>query len=408
MGRLAWLLLVLGLMTGCASVPPQRAETPLLILVSIDGFRADYLDRGVTPNLKRLADTGATGPMRPSFPSLTFPNHYTLVTGLRPDKHGIVNNTMRDTAKPGVTFRMSNPDAVQDEFWWAGGKPVWISAEAQGMKAATLFWPGSEAPQGGVRPSYWLPFNDDMPHGDRITQVMSWIDLPAGQRPGFITLYFSDVDHAGHDFGPDAPEVDTAMAVVDASIGQLLDGLKARGLDGKVNIIIVSDHGMAKHRPETFIKLADLLPPDSADMMGGQVAGFNPKPGREAEVEAALLKPHDHMTCWRKADIPARFRYGHHSRVPAIICLADVGSFIVAPSKDGWMPKLQGGSHGYDPAAVEMQALFVANGPGIKPGVKLKTFDNVDVYSLEMELLDLRPEASDGRLGTFRPALRRH
>ncbi|ESQ92066.1 nucleotide diphosphatase [Asticcacaulis sp. AC460] len=400
------LVLIFLMVTGCASVPQHRTETPLLILVSIDGFRADYLERGVTPNLKRLAETGASGPMRPSFPSLTYPNHYTLVTGLRPDHHGVVNNTMRDDGQPGVTFRMANRAAVEDAFWWAGGKPVWVSAEEQGMHAATLFWPGSEAPNHGVRPSYWFTYNEDLPLPERVSTILGWVDLPPEQRPGFMTLYYSDVDHAGHDFGPDSPEVDAALARVDASIGALLDGLKARGLEGKVHVIIVSDHGMAKHRPETFVKLADLLPPDSADMLGGQVAGFNPKPGHEAEVEAILLRPHDHMTCWRKAKMPVRFRYGRHPRVPKINCLADVGGYIVAPSGDGWMPKPEGGSHGYDPDAVEMRAIFIASGPGIKPGVKLKLFDNVDVYSLEMALLDLKPEASDGTLRTFRPALR--
>ncbi|EGF90120.1 phosphodiesterase I/nucleotide pyrophosphatase beta [Asticcacaulis biprosthecium C19] len=406
MPRLFSLILAVLTLAGCASVPQGRGEPPLLVLVSIDGFRADYLERGVTPNLNHLAQTGATGPMRPSFPSLTFPNHYTLVTGLRPDRHGVVNNTMRDEGRPGVTFKMSNKEAVTDAFWWAGGKPVWTSAEEQGVKAATLFWPGSEAPNSGRRPSYWLPFNDDMPLIERITQVMTWIDLPAAQRPGFITLYYSDLDHAGHDFGPDSHEVDSALATVDTSIGQLLDGLKARGLDGKVNIIIVADHGMAKHRPETFVKLAELLPPDSTDVLGGQVAGFTPKPGREAEVEAILLRPHDHMTCWRKADIPKRFRYGRHPRVPNINCLADVGGYIVAPSTNGWMPKPQGGSHGYDPEAIEMRALFIANGPDIKPGVVLEVFDNVDVYSLQMRLLGLKAQPGDGTVATFRRALR--
>lgn len=407
-----WLLMILLVMLipACTTVPEPVAlhtpKRPLMILVSIDGFRADYLDRGVTPNLKRLADVGAMGAMRPSFPSITFPNHYTLVTGLRPDQHGIVANTMRDETKPGVTFRMSNQEAVQDPFWWAGGKPFWTSAEEQGIKTATLFWPGSEAPHGGVRPSYWLPFNDEMPHEDRIQQVMDWIDLSVARRPGAITLYYSDVDHAGHDFGPDSPEVNAAAAKVDASIGQLLDGLKTRGLDGQVNVVIVSDHGMAKHRPEAFVKLADLLPPDSADMMGGQVAGFNPKPGREAEVEAILLREHDHMQCWRKQDVPTRFAYGRHPRVPKIVCLAEPGGYIITPSNDNWMPKPQGGSHGYDPDHVDMRALFIAAGPDIQPGLKLDLFDNVHVYALEMALLGLTPEPGTADLQPLRAALK--
>ena len=402
----AVLIVALGL-SGCASMPVQEAaKPPLLILVSIDGFRADYLQRGETPNLKMLADGGATGGMRPSFPSLTFPNHYTLVTGQRPDRNGIVANTMRDDRKPGVTFKMSNSDAVQDEFWWDGAKPVWTSAEEQGVKAAALFWPGSEAAHKGVRPTYWLPYQEDMPHAERIAQVMRWIDLPEAERPGLITMYFSDVDHAGHDHGPESPEVDAAIAKVDAAIGDLLGGLKARGLDGKVNIVIVSDHGMAKHKPEKFVRLADMVPADSADILGGQVAGFNPKPGHEAEVAKILLTPRPNMQCWSKDKIPARFHYGKHRRVPKIICLADVGGYLVAPSNDGWMPKPEGGSHGYDPAVIEMRAIFIANGPDIRRGVTLPVFDNVDVYSLETRLLRLKPERGDGSLTSLKPALK--
>jgi len=397
----------------CSHVPaaPPVAEAapqgPKLILISIDGFRADYLKEGITPNLQALADTGASAAMRPSFPSLTFPNHYTLVTGLRPDHHGIVNNTMRDPQKPGVTFKLSNREAVADEFWWDDARPLWVTAQAQGVKVATLFWPGSEAVNHGVRPAYWLPYDEAMPDEARVKQVLHWIDLPAADRPGAITLYYSQVDHQGHDFGPGSPEVDAALREVDASIGQLVDGLKTRGLYGKTNIIIVADHGMAKHRPETFVRLADMLPADSYDLVtGGQVAGLYAKPGHEAEVDQALItnKP-AHMQCWHKAKIPARFQYGHHRRVPEITCLADVGGYIIGPSTDNWMPKPEGGSHGYDPSAPEMQALFIANGPAIRPGVKLAPFDNVDVYSLETKLLGIKGEQNEGKLGPLKPAL---
>ncbi|MFT4077294.1 MAG: ectonucleotide pyrophosphatase/phosphodiesterase [Asticcacaulis sp.] len=397
----------------CSHVPTAApvAETalpgPKLILISIDGFRADYLKEGITPNLQALADGGASAAMRPSFPSLTFPNHYALVTGLRPDHHGIVNNTMRDPQKPGVTFKLSNKEAVADEFWWDDGKPLWETAQAQGVKVATMFWPGSDAAIHGVRPTYWLPYNEQLSSADRVKQVLDWVDLPAGDRPGAITLYYSDVDHQGHDFGPGSPEVDAALRDVDASIGQLVDGLKARGLFGKVNLVIVADHGMAKHNPERFIRLADILPADSYDLVtGGQVAGLNPKPGYEVEVDKALIETkHDYMQCWHKAKIPARFHYGHHRRVPEITCLAAVGGYIVSPSSDNWMPKPQGGSHGYDPAAPEMQALFIANGPAIRRGVKLAPFDNVDVYSLETKLLGIKGEPNDGKLGPLKPAL---
>ncbi|OYW83331.1 MAG: alkaline phosphatase family protein [Asticcacaulis sp. 32-58-5] len=409
-GIIAAIMLGLG---ACASMPepsppPAKvvSEKPApLILISIDGFRADYLDRGVTPNLKALADGGSRAAMRPSFPSLTFPNHYTLVTGLRPDHHGLIGNTMRDPRKPDVTFRLSNRDAVTDRFWWDGGKPFWITAQERGLKVATMFWPGSEADIRGVRPTYWMTYNEEMPHPERITQVMSWLDMPVSERPDAITLYYSTVDHEGHDFGPDSPQVNAALADVDQSVGQLLDGLKTRGITA--NIVIVSDHGMAKHKPDTFVRIADILPEGSYDLVaGGQVITLDPKPGHEAQIDDILIrnKP-DHMTCWRKGKIPARYHFGKHIRVRSIVCMADVGSYIIAPSRDNWTPKPEGGSHGYDPYDLQMQAVFIANGPAFKSGMWLKTFDNVDVYGLLMRVLDLKPEPYDGTVRVFRPAL---
>ena len=180
------------------ALPAAAAERPLTILISIDGFRADYIDRARTPMISRLAKDGAQAAMRPSFPSKTFPNHYTLVTGLRPDRNGIVENNMEDPAIPGVTFRMSNHEAVVDRRWWDQGEPIWVAAERGGIKSATMFWPGSEAPIRGVRPSYWMPYNHDMPSEARVDQVLSWLDLAADRRPGFVTLYFDIVDGAGH------------------------------------------------------------------------------------------------------------------------------------------------------------------------------------------------------------------
>jgi predicted AlkP superfamily pyrophosphatase or phosphodiesterase len=198
------------------------AAAPLTVLVSIDGFRADYLDRGVTPVLSGLAAQGARGAMRPSFPSKTFPNHYTLVTGLRPDHHGIVENNMEDPAIPGVTFKMSNLAAVADRRWWDGGEPIWVTAERAGIRSATMYWPGSEAEIHGVRPSLWLHFDQNRLSPARVDQTLAWLDLPAEQRPQFVTLYFDEVDTAGHWFGPDSAEVNAAAGRVDQALGRLV------------------------------------------------------------------------------------------------------------------------------------------------------------------------------------------
>ncbi len=411
LGAIALIMMGLG---ACVSKPQALVATveaviekpAPLILISIDGFRADYLDRGITPNLKALADSGARAAMRPSFPSLTFPNHYTLVTGLRPDHHGIIGNTMRDPRRPDERFRLANREAVIDRFWWDDGKPFWVSAQARGLKVAAMFWPGSEADIHGVRPTYWMTYDEEMPHPTRVAQVLNWLDMPVAERPDAISLYYSSVDHEGHDYGPDSPEVNAALADVDQSVGQLIDGLKSRGITA--NIVIVSDHGMAKHQPETFVRIADILPNDSYDLVaGGQVVMLDPKPGHEGEVNRILIRNKPaHMTCWPKGKIPARYHFGKHIRVRKIVCMADVGGYIVAPSRDNWMPKPEGGSHGYDPYDPHMQAVFIASGPAFKSGVRLNTFDNVDVYGLIMALLDLKPEPYDGTTRPFRPALK--
>lgn len=408
--RLIALLLALtvsGLgLTSCATTtttPATQAavERPVVILVSIDGFRPDYLARGETPVLSRLAAEGATGPMEPSFPSKTFPNHYTIVTGLRPDHHGIVNNNMVDPAIPGVAFSLGNAAAVTDRRWWDDGEPIWVTAENAGLTSAAMFWPGSEADVRGVRPSLYAKFDQGMPGDARVDQLLAWLDLPRdgakGQRrPDIATLYFDIVDTAGHRFGPQSPEVDAALVSVDASMARLLAGLEARGLRDKAVLIIVSDHGMAATSPERVARLGPLASSrETADVLyTGPIASVEPVAGHEAKVEAEVLAPHDHMQCWRKADIPARFAFGTHRRVPSLFCLAEDGWEIL--KADAVFRGQGGGDHGYDNAAPDMQAIFIANGPGVRRGARITGLRNVDVHALLGRLLNIPVPADDG------------
>ncbi len=385
--------------------PALAGDRPLVILVSMDGFRADYLDRGLTPNLSRLAAEGARGVVRPSFPSKTFPNHYTLVTGLRPDRHGIVDNNMRDPRIPGAIFKMSDKAVVNDPRWWNGAIPLWVSAERVGLKTAPMFWPGSEVEIQGVRPTYWLAFDQVMTGETRVDQLLAWLDLPDADRPAFLTLYFDETDTAGHHDGPESPGLNAAVAHTDAMIGRLTAGLQARGL--AADLVITSDHGMAATSPERAIYLEDILPPEAGERLGmGPFMTMTPAPGRESEVEKALLTPHKHMTCWRKGQIPARFHYGRHRRVPPFFCLAQTGWEITTRAWVAQRP-IGGGNHGYDPSAPEMAAVFVAHGPNIRRGVRLRAVDNVDVYPLVARLLGVRPEKSDGKLSGLDRALDR-
>lgn len=408
-------ILALGLtllLAACAGkTPPPAAPGAAIsapanpvILISVDGLRADYLQRGITPNITALAARGVTtSAMRPSFPSLTFPNHYTLVTGMRPDRHGVVNNNMED-AQLG-RFAMSIREAVEDGRWWSDAEPIWVTAERAGIPTATMFWPGSEAAVRGVRPRNWLPFDGKMPESKRVDQVLAWLDIKP--RAGFATLYFDTVDHEGHGFGPDSAEVNKAMADVDRQVGRLLEGLQARGIDA--NIVLVADHGMAQVSDDRRIFLDALVDVAKLKLVaGGAVAGINPLPGQEAAVRSALVKAHPHMNCWDKANIPAALHYGRHPRVPAIICAAEAGWMIwlSPPRPDQQMRGSLGGMHGYDPAHPSMAGAFVAAGPAFRSGVVLPAFDNVDVHPMLLRLMGLPAMETDGNARTLAPALR--
>ncbi len=377
------------------AVPEARPLAPLTILVSIDGFRADYLQRGATPTLSALAESGARAAMRPSFPSVTFPNHYTLVTGLHPDRHGIVGNAFVDPALG--RFSMARKETP----WWDQAEPVWVTAEKAGLTTGTMFWPGSETEIRGVRPTHWREFDQGLSGEARVDQILAWLDGP--RPPAFATLYFDIVDSAGHRHGPDAPETTAAAAEVDAALARLLQGLEARGLRDRTHLVIVADHGMAATDPSRVVWLDDLVDPAALEIIyAGAAAFLEPVAGREAEVEAALARRHPHAECWTRATIPARLALGRNPRVSAIVCAADAGWLIATRARPGTRP---GGAHGYDPAAPEMAALFIAHGPAIRPGVTLGDLDSVDVHPLLGRLLGIAVPAGDGRPEDTLPAM---
>ena len=398
------------LLAACATVqapPAGQADVghPVL-LVSIDGLRTDALGGGTMPTLDAVAAAGVHADwMNPSYPTLTFPNHYTLVTGLRPDHHGIVNNTMLDPELG--RFSLRNRDAVTDARWW-GGKPAWVTLQEHGGRAATMFWPGSEAPIAGQYPHDWLPFDASVTANERVDQVLAWLDRAPAQRPQLLTLYFDEVDHEEHSWGPGSVQALNAQANVDAALARLLSGLAARDMRDDVDLILVSDHGMAAVPPGQREYLDDWLAAkgltiDAVDVVtGGSSMGVNPAEGADpAAVEAALAGRHAHGECWRKQDLPARWHYGSHPRVPAIVCQADVGWLLWVRRPDQKTGTHNTGAHGYAPELPEMRAVFVADGPSFRDGVRMPAFDNVDVYPLLMRLLDVPAEPNDGNPHTF-------
>ncbi|WP_313425798.1 ectonucleotide pyrophosphatase/phosphodiesterase [Stenotrophomonas rhizophila] len=403
-------------LTSCASVPfdsptagrvpvAAAATTPKLLLVSIDGLRADMLDRGITPNLSRLVDGGVRARwMTPSYPSLTFPNHYTIVTGLRPDHHGIIHNSMHEDALG--SFRLSKREAVTDARWW-GGEPIWVGAEKAGVRTATWSWPGSEAAIQGIRPSQWRTYDASVPLPDRVDQVLGWVGQTDGDAPRLVTLYMEQVDHAGHDHGPDSPEYAAAIGEVDQAIGRLLDGLQSRGLENSTNVIVVSDHGMASVPDGQTIAIEDMVDPTIAtDVSMGQSVGFAPLPGKRREAEKALLGAHAQYDCWTRQTLPARWHYGSNPRIPPIVCQMHEGWNAFSRASVAKRTPGTRGSHGYDNALPSMRAVFIARGPSFNQGQTIAGFDNVDVYPLLARLLGIPAAPNDGDAERLLPALR--
>jgi predicted AlkP superfamily pyrophosphatase or phosphodiesterase len=408
LAAIAALLALVLVSTSCSTRPP-RAETPpaarSLLLVSLDGVHPDFLARCGTPSLDRLAREGVRAEaMIPSYPSLTFPNHYTLVTGLRPDRHGIVHNTMRDEALG--RFTLNNRAAVGDGRWW-GGEPLWVGAERAGLATATLSWPGSEAEIRGVRPTRWFEFDADRPIAERVDTVAGWLTGPPTARPRFATLYFEHADSAAHAHGPHAPEVCESLRTIDAAIGDLVARLDAAGTLDETDIVVVSDHGMAEVPDGNVLATEDMVDPDIAELvMAGQVVGFLPRPGRERDAERALLGRHGQYECWRREELPARWHYGSHPRVPPIVCQMDKGWDALPRAYLDRRPAGTRGSHGFDPADPEMHAIFIARGPSFRQGLVIPPFENVDVYPLLARLLGIEPAPNDGNPETLLPVLR--
>jgi predicted AlkP superfamily pyrophosphatase or phosphodiesterase len=401
------------LVAGCAHRAPIESAakprpTPLL-LIGIDGFRPDYLALPEARVLRGLAERGVlAAAMQPAYPSLTFPNYYTLVTGLHPDRHGIVNNSMRDPSLG--NFAMHLRAAVADGRWW-GGEPVWITARRNGLRTATLFWPGTEANVQGQHPDDWLPYDGAMSGAHRVQQVLDWLGRPEPMRPDFMTLYFEHVDSVGHDTGPDSPALRRAVAAVDSALGMLLTGIEHAGWADRINLVIVSDHGMIGIDEDRPILLEELVDPRSFELISfGASAGIEPRRGRRAEVEAALLRKHAHMRCFRPGEFPPHWHFGQHPRVPSITCQAEP-PYVIATRRvleaPGRRPKR--GGHGYDPELPEMQSLFLAQGPGFVAGAQVQRVRAVDVYALLCRLLGIAPAEHQGDPGAFdallKPAL---
>ena len=387
--------------------PPNTAAQQAkhyVVLVSLDGLRYDYPRRYGAPHLLQLGFKGASAPegMFPAYPSLTFPNHISIVTGLYPEHHGIVANSFWDPERE-QTYVYTKTESNSDGSWYSG-TPLWVLAEQQGMRSACLFWPGSEAEIQGKRPSYYLHFDEKLDDEKRVDQVVAWLKLPPELRPHFITLYYSNVDHAGHNYGPDSDEVRAAVHHVDAMVGDLVT--KIAPLHLPVDFVVVADHGMVTLQggPVTLSDFADLSD------FHTEGALLYPKPETDVQetYEEFLAHPDPRFKVYRRADMPAYLHFDANPRGGDPVIVPN-GPFTlrahVSSSDEG--AKNHRGGHGFNPRTMpEMKAIFFAGGPDVRSGVQLKPFENVNIYPFIAEILGLKAPVVDGTLEILRPALK--
>ncbi|AXJ02383.1 putative pyrophosphatase or phosphodiesterase, AlkP superfamily [Cyclonatronum proteinivorum] len=396
-------LMLTWVLTGCNE---KETEPNTLLLVSIDGLKPSYLERTHTPTLDSLITKGVLAEsMIPVFPTSTFPNHYSLVTGLYTENTGVISNTMFDE-EIGRFFRLSDRSAVGDGRWY-GGEPLWVTAEKQNTRTATMFWPGSEAEIKGIRPTRWSVFDNSVTYEMRADSVLTWLALEDETRPDFITLYFSRVDSRGHSHGPYHEETMEALTYVDGILNTIMNGIRGIGLEDQVNILITSDHGMIDLSEDRLVFLDDIIDLDTVNVINwSPVVMLQPTEGNTELVYNQLKAAEDNFRVFMREDLPERWRFGGHHRVPDVVAVADLGWTITSRSffeRRG----ILAGTHGFDNAYPDMHAFFLASGPDFHEGKVIEPFSVVHIYELMAHLLNLEPAENDGDLSVLLPIVNR-
>lgn len=387
---------------------------PYVILISFDGFRADYTERFDLPNFKKFIKEGAASEgLIPSFPSKTFPNHYTLVTGLYPGNHGLVDNSFFDPARK-KPYGMRIREAVTDPYYY-GGVPLWRLAKEQGVRSASYFWVGSELKAEGLHPDYYYDYDQSVPFDKRVDQVITWLGLPEKERPHMITLYFSSPDYEAHRYGPWAEETKQTVLSMDSLLGNLMQRVDSTKLP--VNVVIVSDHGMSEltEASETYIFLDELVTTREGSVTvsngGTQAHLYAASPAKKDSLYTLLKSKEKDFTVIRREDFPTQWHYAH-PRSGDLMIVAKPGKYIVTGDPVKFRQQMnvgaKFGAHGYDPDQVkDMHGIFYAKGPNIKPGSKVKAFRNIHVYPLIAEILQLRIPPVDGQLKELKSIYRK-
>lgn len=401
------LFAVLLITVGCTTQQAgndQAADQPKVLLISIDGFINEYVDRNETPNLDQFIDDGVVAEyMIPAFPTKTFPNHWTLVTGLYVENHGIITNSFYDYELE-ARFSYGPQGTPNDERWW-GGEPIWVTAEKQGLTAATFFWPGSEATINGVQSTKWVQYDGGVPDSTRIDSLIAWMDPAGDVQADFGTLYFSEVDSRGHAFGKNSAEVDEAVIDIDGLLGYLQKKVKEVGLNQSLNIILLSDHGMSDLSEERVIFLEELINLNDVEVMDWTPVGLiKPKEGKKDEVYKTLKENEENYTVYLKEDMPERYHFKNHYRIPEIIMIADPG-YTITNQSFFETRGLLAAQHGFDNRSASMRTFFAAKGPAFKKDERVAPFESVHVYELMSHILNLEPAPNDGSIDSINHVL---
>ena len=397
----------IALVTLLAACGPRVTGEPTLILISLDGFRWDYMRWADTPHLDSLVSAGSGAQaLVPAFPTKTFPNHYSIATGLYPGNHGLVANTIFDPILAD-TFALTDRRTVADGRWY-GGEPIWVTAEKQGVKSASMFWPGTEAEIDGVRPTYWQRYDHNMAADSVLAQVLRWLDLPAGRSPRFISMYFHGVDDAGHQNGPDSAGVALAVQRIDSTLGNLFHALALRQLSASTNILITSDHGMTWADSARLVYLDDYI--DSTQLAVTDWAPVLALRPHEDSIEAvynALKGAHPRLHIYLREELPPQYHYSSHYRIPPIVGILDLGWQATTHQRfEERRESYTGGVHGYAPDNSDMHGIFFAAGPDIRSGRQLPAMENIHLYELMCHLLNLEAAPNDGALSATKAILR--
>lgn len=380
---------------GCTTDPTDDTYENYVVLVSFDGFRWDYPDLFDTPNFDDMAAEGVKAEaFIPSFPTKTFPNHYTMATGLYPDHHGLINNNfwapdLELLYRIGDSEMVTNPDFYE-------GEPIWVTAEKQGVKSASFYWVGSEAPIGGVEPTYWKTYDHNFAFDSRVDTVIKWLKLPLQKRPRFVMLYFHEPDAIGHGFGPTHENTGEVIEELDSILSSLRNKIARLPYGDKVNLIVTSDHGMGPISSKRYVNIYDHVDVSWIDYANGS----NPVylldvVDNYTDTVVEVLNKVEGISSWKKEDIPEHLHYGTHPRIPEVLVLAD-SSWSVGVREDG--SGYHGGTHGYDQTNTDMHAIFYADGPVFKDDYIHPAFENVNLYILISHILGLDPADTDGDL----------